>query len=137
MFPDADFDGFVQKMLFTYARWHGSAKQCMHTDSSLLRMDNCTKDLGNMLRHFQITSSERYPTVETAAEAAKRVRKAQSEGRTASSTRKPKTLNLATYKFHAIDHHVPGIARIGTSDNYTTAIVSTYLIVRRSTDKSL
>ncbi|KZV97244.1 hypothetical protein EXIGLDRAFT_764538 [Exidia glandulosa HHB12029] len=122
LFPDADFDAFVQTLLFTFAFWHSSAKLAMHTDSSLRRMDQCTQDLGNMMRYFQITSAERYPTLETEAEAAKRVRQAQARGKTVSGARKPKFFNLATYKFHSMDHYVPGITRIGTTDNYTTAI---------------
>ncbi|KZV89008.1 hypothetical protein EXIGLDRAFT_797345 [Exidia glandulosa HHB12029] len=122
LFPDPEFDNFVQSLLFTFGLWHSFAKLGMHTDSSLRRMDQCTKDLGNMLRHFQITSATKYPTLETPAEAAKRVRQGQSKGRTVSSGRKPRTFNISTYKFHSMDHYVPGIARVGTTDNYTTAI---------------
>lgn len=40
---------------------------------------------------------------------------------------KPKTLNLFTYKFHALGDYVRTIRLFGTTDSYSTQIVSTIL----------
>jgi len=40
------------------------------------------------------------------------------------NTRKPKHLNLQTYKYHALGDYVSAIRRYGTTDSYSTQPVS-------------
>jgi len=56
-----------------------------------------------------------------AALTAKSSTRANKDG--ASSDRKRKTLNLATYKYHALSDYPETIRRFGTTDNYNTQIV--------------
>ncbi|EJD49365.1 hypothetical protein AURDEDRAFT_59554, partial [Auricularia subglabra TFB-10046 SS5] len=122
LFPDAEFDGQVQDLLFTYARWYTLLNLSMHTDSTLRQLDDVTSDVGNMMRRFQVTSAEKFQARETPAEAARRVRAAQSRGaKNVSSRRRPKILNLSTYKFHSMGHCVKAISHVGVTPNYTTA----------------
>jgi hypothetical protein len=42
-------------------------------------------------------------------------------------TRQPKTFNLTTYKLHALGDYVTAIKTFGTTDSYSTQIVSFFL----------
>jgi hypothetical protein len=41
------------------------------------------------------------------------------------NTQRPKTLNLNTYKLHALGHYTDTIRQYGTTDSYTTELVCT------------
>jgi hypothetical protein len=122
----------VLRLLFTLAHWHGLAKLRMHTDNTLVILDNETTLLGEQLRKFQLTTGSFYNTYELKREVEARQRRETKKTGSFSSSRRerqPKTLNLQTYKLHALGDYVSTIKRYGTSDSYSTAIVSPLTIM--------
>jgi hypothetical protein len=122
----------VLRLFFTFAHWHGLAKLRMHTDATLAILDDETTELGSKLRNFQSTTCSAYATRELRREKDARERR-QNKQRAASSAaphgnqtqgRRPKTFSLQTYKVHALGDYVATIKRYGTTDSYTTAVVS-------------
>ena len=115
------------------AYWHGLAKLRMHTDITLTIMDNVTTTLGAEFRNFQTNVCPAYSTRELKREEEARkhrqsknnTTKLQSTG---STGRMKKTLNVQTYKFHALGDYVETIRRYGTTDSYSTALVSLMLL---------
>jgi hypothetical protein len=138
-------NGRILKLLFTFAHWHGLAKLRMHTDTTLSILDNETTILGQQLRDFQSKTCPHFQTRELKSEAAARQRRQSKKGMTVNSSlptiskrkpeaanqRLPKMLNLQTYKAHAVGDYVDAIKRYGTTDSYTSEIVSVLLCVHR------
>ena len=148
------FEGFLPAqhnenlmgLLFTMAHWHALAKLRQHTDLSLDIMDLVTIQLGTSLRKFQAETCFVFNTRELKREEAARTRQAQRAKTTAQSSTKTtstapslsqtqtttvkstgrhlKTLNLKTYKDHALGDYVETIRRFGTTDSYSTETVS-------------
>ncbi|KAL1658479.1 hypothetical protein GGF50DRAFT_67162 [Schizophyllum commune] len=130
--PELDIK--LRQLLYRMAEWHATAKLRMHTDTTLALLEELTTEFGKLAREFEQLSSSHYTTVETPKEAAARARRelsrvAAAKGQpkptgadvaAAPKTRKPKKLNLATYKFHALGDYVTTIKRYGTTDSYTT-----------------
>jgi hypothetical protein len=126
------------------AHWHGLAKLCMHSDPTLEIMDEVTTTLGHQFRHFKATVCSAYDTYELRQEvdacarrdaklAAKqqggqkgkqRANLAKPTEKQSKNTRRLKTFNFQTYKFHALGDYVSTIRRYGTSDSYSTEPVS-------------
>jgi hypothetical protein len=105
----------------------------MHTDATLAILDIETTKIGDQLRQFQSTTCAAFKTHELGCEKEARERRKikQSKPTAAPDTskqviqeRKTKSLNLKTYKFHAMGDYVSSIKQFGTTDSYTTAIVS-------------
>jgi hypothetical protein len=104
----------------------------MHTDATLAILDDETTVLGHQLREFQDKTCSSYATHELKREAAARKRRQTNRMSRAGPTmerqqgqqRRPKSLNLQTYKFHSIGDYVATIRHYGTTDSYTSAIVS-------------
>jgi hypothetical protein len=97
--------------------------------------------LGNRLRAFEEKTCTAFQTRELEREREARQRRqektasntvAGSLGAKAPSTtaRKPKQLNLKTYKYHALGDYVDTIRRFGTTDSYSTQPVSFCLKLR-------
>jgi hypothetical protein len=94
--------------------------------------------LGNSLRDFEQKTCSLFQTRELEREQAARQRRQQkvNKGKQESNgaqskaaapgntTRKPKSLNLKTYKLHALGDYVSTIRRYGTTDSYSTQTVS-------------
>ena len=148
------FDGLLPEphnrrildLLFVAAHWHSLAKLRMHTDLSLEILDTVTVSLGEKLRLFQEKTCSVFPTRELRREADTRQRRSRAaKGKAAVSppqvgssstghaptetsclpgTRRPKTLNLNTYKLHALGDYASMIRQYGTSDSYSTEVVS-------------
>ena len=110
----------------------------MHTDVTIQRLDDLTSDLGKELRQFQSDTCPAYDTHELKREMDARRRKQARQQKTtdvttatnpgksnASSGRMPKTFNLQTYKVHALGDYVEAIKTYGTTDSYSTEVVST------------
>lgn len=128
-------DRKILRLLFVFAHWHGLAKLRMHTDATLAVLDDVTTELGEQLRAFKNTCTN-FPTCELRREADARKRRQAAQVLTGdpstlangltprSSQRQPRTLNLQTYKVHALGDYVATIKMYGTTDSYTTAIVS-------------
>jgi hypothetical protein len=109
----------------------------MHNDLTLDHMDSVTTLLGKKLRHFRDKTCANFITRELCREAAARMRRegrksaakcpqthGNSEAHNVSrSERRPKTLNLNTYKVHALGDYTASIRQYGTTDSYSTAPV--------------
>ncbi|KAG6906368.1 hypothetical protein DXG01_014299, partial [Tephrocybe rancida] len=136
----------LTELLFVCATWHGLAKLRVHTDDTLALLDEATLDLGHYLREFVTKTCSEFNTRELPREAEARSRQAVSAQKgklkkTASqtlpisrnaaaptvmssgtTTRRPKALNLNTYKFHSLGDVAANIRRYGTTDSYSTEI---------------
>jgi hypothetical protein len=124
----------------------------MHTDITLEIMDNVTSLLGRKLRGFRNGTCTAFHTRELKKEADARTRRqatrkqyqpqVSSNGNahqvpslepsgdpkttgqpSASGSRRPKALNLSTYKVHALGDYVATIRDYGTTDSYSTELV--------------
>ena len=123
-------------LLFLLCYWHGLAKLRMHTDDTLGLMELITVTLGNHLRMFANETCSAFSTKELRREAEGRTRRQGREtlrkfGNTSSRqkdgqapTRKAKTLNLQTYKLHALGDYPEQIRTYGTTDSYSMQPVS-------------
>jgi len=134
LFP-SKHDQVIQTLLFRLAQWHALAKLRLHTDYSLKLLDEASRLLGDQLRTFQDFTCTAFKTMELASETAARWReKARSLDTTlpgssktsATSAARPKSFNLVTYKFHALGDYVHSIHLFGTTDYYTTQLVSDF-----------
>ena len=129
LFPHAH-DSSIQRVLFRLCEWHALAKLQMHTDNSLALLQQSLCALGDQLRHFQQDVCAMFNTHELPAEAAQRQRREVADlnvgcrRKAARSALLPKTFNLDTYKFHALGDYVSMIKMFGTTDSYTTQVVS-------------
>ena len=115
----------VMKLLFRIAEWHGLAKLRMHTEATLARLEQVTTDLGHLMRDFQDKTCAKFNTKELEREfEARKRRKARKEGTKApKESRKVKSLNLCTYKFHALGDYVRTIRMFGTTDSFSSQLV--------------
>jgi hypothetical protein len=109
----------------------------MHTDDTLRLMSKVTTALGDRLRIFQEKTCVSFPTRELERERDARTRRrgknmATTESGPSSSqkrnknARQPKQLNLQTYKFHSLGDYHDTIRRFGTTDLYSTQLVSVF-----------
>jgi hypothetical protein len=108
----------------------------MHTETTLSLFEAATKSLGAALRKFQSTTCSFFVTKElpqeeaargrrTAALAAKVKGKGKGEGKGKGKAGSRRVfLNLATYKLHALGDYVSSIRQFGTTDNFSTLVVS-------------
>jgi len=122
-------------LLFELATWHALAKLRLHTETTLNDLDNATTTLGRHLRKFVHKTCSSFSTKELPGEEAARGRRkaakvaatsSSSTQSTASSGAKTKKFNLSTYKLHALGDYVKTIHLFGTTDSYTTQVVSIY-----------
>jgi hypothetical protein len=138
-------DEIVRKLLFELSTWHGLAKLRLHTEPTVISLENAIIRLGEILRKFSGTVCPAYATYDLPSEEAARVRrkataakkaKAQSPkkkkkksttksegGNLKSSSRRQRSFNLVTYKLHALGWYPRAIRLYGTSDNYNTQTV--------------
>jgi len=120
-------DGEIQTLLFQLAQWHALSKLRLHTDHSLDLLDKATRLLRDQLRRFQKFTCTAFKTMELPLETAAWQRQQERNLDTSTSTTcgaRPKSFNLATYKFHALGDYVHNIRLFGTTDSYTTQLVS-------------
>ena len=106
----------VLRLLYKAAEWHALAKLRMHTDSTLGLLEVTTREFGQLMRQFRDRTSDEFNTVELPR------KKGTKKGGGHSS--KKKTLNLNTYKFHSLSDYVKTIRLFGTTDSYSTQVVS-------------
>lgn len=117
----------------------------MHTDETLGIMDKVTQRLGDAIRTFVTDTCPLYNTKELKREALGRQRReararSQQEGRGSTTTAsgcRPKTLNLRTYKLHALGDYTATIRLYGTTDSYSTQTVSSCSLRRTSIESRL
>ena len=133
LFPP-EHDQEIQTLLFRLAQWHTLAKLRLHTDHSLKLLDEACRLLGGQLRKFQDFTCAAFKTMELPSETAARWRQKErslsttapgsSITKTTSAACQPKSFNLTTYKLHALGDYVRNIRLFGTTDSYTTQLVS-------------
>jgi hypothetical protein len=118
-------NGVVLKLLFICAQWHALAKLRMHHDLTLALLEHTTTLLGAQMRLFYRDTCCKVQTKELRREAQARARReVKAVDGTASSSRKPATLNIFTIKFHFLGDYPSVIRRFGTTDSYSTETVS-------------
>ncbi|KAF8673118.1 hypothetical protein RHS04_07673 [Rhizoctonia solani] len=136
----SECNALVQRLLFTFAQWHGLAKLCRHTTETLKIMKKLTTKLGSKLRNFaEVTQNMNVrETLDKYTRRKKRQAAAQAPRSTQPATSKSKSkasvpsetadgrricfFNINTYKVHAIGNYVDTIAEFGTTDSYLTQI---------------
>jgi len=119
-------------LLFIACWFHSLAKLKMHTDSTLGCLSIVTTLFGKHMRQFKAQVCDCISAYELNCEVAARARRlAQNSGTSAAAPtgRKPKNLNLFTYKFHALGDYVASIKWFGTTDSYSTQIVSNTVVI--------
>ena len=141
----------IMTLLFKMAEWHAFAKLRMHTDETILRLRNLTKDLSRLMRQFERDVCSKYKTKELPKEKAARERRKQQKDAAIAATpgarqrqdKAPpapanpvdadsaqevpskvlhKLLNLFTYKWHALGDYDSTIPIFSTTDNYSTQL---------------
>ena len=124
----------ILNLLFQLAMWHAFTKLHLHTDDTLSLFEMATMSLSQVVNKFHKTTCAYYHTTKLSQEyaaqgrckaalAAKNPRASTSTARSATGP-KVKTLNLSTYKYHALGNYVGTIQQFGTTDNYSTQMVS-------------
>jgi len=78
------------------------------------------------LRHFASVTCPRYATKELPREANARIARGNKTRKGASSAVKSKKFNMSTFKLHCIPDYPPTIRKYGTTDSYSTQIVSLF-----------
>ena len=119
-------------LLYRTAEWHAFAKLRLHTESTLQHLEKLTTDLGKLMREFRDTTQS-FSTVELPKEKGSRQRRQTSARRNeittpVSSGKKVKSLNLFTYKWHALGDYVKAIRLFGGTDGFSTQVVSDHHI---------
>ena len=112
------------RLLYKAAEWHALAKLRLHTDTTLDLLEAVTKEFGHLMRQFRDKTSNESNTVELPCGA---------NARKGGSRSPKKILNLNTYKFHALADYVATIRLFGTTDSYSTLLVSSLFIVSFNT----
>ena len=118
-------------LLYTLAEWQGYAKLRLHTESTLNEFVEVCGRLGKLLRKFLRTTCQRYITKELPSEISARGRRTAllaAKGITPKHTpnKEPKvvTLNVSTYKAHSLPDYLMTVRALGTTDNFSTQMVS-------------
>ena len=116
-------------LLFRLAEWHALAKLRIHTEDSLDLLKQSLRMLSKQLRQFAEVTCVAFQTKELPSEASARQRRKQdpTENRRANASQsspRPKSFNMVTYKFHALGDYAQTIQLFGTTDSYSTQIVS-------------
>ena len=125
MFPEPH-NLLVCKLLFLLAHWHSLAKLRLHTDETLEVLEEVSGKLGCQLCLFANETCSAFSTQELRREAESRRRRQAREGEngTQIQNRRLKLFNLRTYKLHALGDYPAQIRMYGTTDSYSTQLVS-------------
>jgi hypothetical protein len=75
IFPLKEHDKKIQKLLFIMCEWHALAKLRIHTDSTLVRLEEVTTALGSAYRDFATKICPSYHTIERQSEYDRRTRR--------------------------------------------------------------
>ena len=119
-------------LLYRTAEWHAFAKLRLHTESTLQHLEQLTTELGQLTRKFRDTTQSAFATFELPKETEARKRRQNSgkgKERAAAgnaSGKKSKSLNLFTYKWHALGDYVRAIRLFGPTDGFSTQVVRSF-----------
>ncbi|KIJ42878.1 hypothetical protein M422DRAFT_91855, partial [Sphaerobolus stellatus SS14] len=124
--------GIIRTLLFTLCEWHGLAKLRMHTDATLERLESATSRLGTIVRKFAAVTCPQFDTEELRREFEARKRRLKNQeanngSRIATTmSKKKKSFNLQTPKFHFLADYAPTIRWMGSTTGYSTQMVSCF-----------
>ncbi|KAG2078853.1 hypothetical protein BDR04DRAFT_981789, partial [Suillus decipiens] len=120
----------VLDLLFDLATWHEFAKLHMHTEDALNFFDTATAVLGQTVHKFAHTTCKHYYMTElpheyvTSTLASKFTEADPKSGiKAVPLGPKHKTLDLKTYKYHALGDYPDTIQQFGTTDSFSTQTV--------------
>lgn len=112
-------------LLFLACWFHSLAKLKIHTETTVDCLRSTTTDFTRTMWRFKTETCDKIPAFELEQEEQARKRRLAREKRTVPpGGKKKKTLNLCTYKFHALGDYVSSILWFGTTDSYSTQTVS-------------
>lgn len=124
---DEPYNSLFMDLLFSAAEWHALAKLRLHSSRTVEDLRNVTTALTDTLRRFEKETSS---IVTTELPKETRTRQRRTEGNpqaaAASSTPQIRRFNLSTYKLHVLPDYAPMIERFGTTDSWTSRLVSPY-----------
>ena len=126
-------NSIVMTLLYRTAEWHAFAKLRLHTESTLQHLEGLTAEFGKLMQKFRDTTQSAFVTFELPKEMGVWQRRQKSgkgkEKVAAGSTseRKPKNLNLFTYKWHSLGDYVRAIRLFGGTDGFSTQVVGNIL----------
>lgn len=118
------------KLLYRTAEWHALAKLRLHTDTTLDMLEQLTVEFGKLIQQFRDVTCAEYDTVELPRETAAHHRRQAATAAISTNSssdhppQKKKGLNLFTVKFHFLGDYVAHIRHFGTTDSYSTQLVS-------------
>ncbi|CAA7270389.1 unnamed protein product [Cyclocybe aegerita] len=124
---DEPHNSRLMKLLYRTAEWHGFAKFCLHTETTLAHLEAITCELGKLMREFWDATKGDFATYELPHETAARKRHEQQQNPMSTATgqgRKEKLLNLFTYKWHALSDYVRTIRLFGGTDGFSTQVLT-------------
>ncbi|KJA20502.1 hypothetical protein HYPSUDRAFT_142132 [Hypholoma sublateritium FD-334 SS-4] len=133
------YDTIIMTLLYRTAEWHAFAKLRLHTESTLQHLERLTTELGKLMREFRDITQSSFETFELPKETGARQRRQTSrkgkENAAPSDTsgKKAKSLNLFTYKWHALGDYAQAIRLFGGTDGFSTQVVSLAFIFDRPT----
>lgn len=99
----------------------------LHIEPTLALLDEETSRIGEELRSFEDNVCSGYTTVELPRESRVRNRKDNGAGSgvvPGSTQARLRRFNMSTYKFHSLGDYPAMIRKYGTTDSYSTEIVS-------------
>ena len=120
----------VRMLLYRTAEWHAFSKLRLHTESTFNHLKKLTTELGRLMHKFRDVTKSDFTTFELPRETVARKRRSKGKGteeisNPKSTSRKAKTLNLFTYKWHALADYVHSIHLFGRTDEFLTQLVGT------------
>lgn len=150
-----EYNNIILDLLFTLNEWMSLVKLRLQTDSTISFLRQSTAVLGQTIRRFVTSVCEDFDTGDLPQEESARGRlkaamteKAKSKAAlqtksaapkpagtntqkkdkntTAEPKKKRREFNLKTYKLHALGDYVETIIRFGTTDSYSTQLVSMF-----------
>jgi hypothetical protein len=124
----ASLEKIVFDLLWELSLWHALAKLCIHTETTVTILKVTMTNLGITVRCFEKScrdiNTHKLPkeVVACMQQDAKASASGHKNKQVASGLKK-KTLNLKTFKWHAIGHLPYFICHYSTSDSYSTQVV--------------
>ena len=128
----------ILHLLFLLCHWHALAKLRLYTDNTLKILDDVTVELVSNLWAVvaetcpefitkelprEVEAHKHWETREHLMKNGPAVAPAVDHVSAATSACRPKTLNLQTYKLHALGDYATQICFFGTTDSYSTQTV--------------
>jgi len=112
-------------LMYVLATYQALGKLRLHTEDTLDYWENVCRVMGELVRQFRDCVCPRFQTKETPREAQARARRsAKKNSKAVNSSRRLKVFNLLTYKLHAVGDGPSTVREFGTTDSYSTWVVS-------------